>query len=63
MRRRVGVEENDWCSVDGMFLGEVQGEAGRHHECDCALFCSVFTGVAQSHQSTAGSPLPMKTEH
>jgi len=27
MRRRVGVEENGWCSVDGMFLGEVQGFA------------------------------------
>ena len=25
MRRRVGVEENDWCSGDGMFLGEAQG--------------------------------------
>jgi len=25
MRRRVGVEENGWCSVDGIFLGEDQG--------------------------------------
>jgi len=28
-RRRVGVEENGWCSVDGMLLGEVQGRGAQ----------------------------------